>query len=96
MPPAQTTTPEPGWPTNDGPLRTLAALGIIPDANTPISWLRAPTSQHTVKGPSWKFKPLFLHREAICALAALTLEGYNVHISPDYAPDRFQVTIRPN
>jgi hypothetical protein len=83
-----------GWPTTEGPLKTLATLGLVPHPEAPISWLRDPVAHQTPDGPAWKFRPLFLNPDAICALAALALEGYNVHVLP--ARQFLQVTIRSN
>lgn len=88
-----TTAQTPGWPTDRGPIATLALLGLI--KAPPINWLRSPTTSETRNGTSWRFAPVFLRAEAIRALAALTLEGYEVQIDPHHETGQLlHVTIR--
>jgi hypothetical protein len=71
-----------GWPTHTGPLRTLAELGNVPTGTTP-NWLNEPTHEFDSGRTGYKCRT---HRglspETILDLAALIVEGYQVHVNP--------------
>ena len=76
-----------GWPTDTGPLHTLHELGLHDD----LKWLHYPYTDTYNGVENFHAKTSFLSNEPIRALAAISLEGFQVFVDPDQAGLRIKI-----
>jgi len=74
-----------GWPSTTGPLLTLQRMGIHPNPKQRPRWLSFPKTQDDNGFATYKGSCKFMNKEGLRALAALTLEGWDVHLNPTTA-----------
>jgi len=73
---------EAGWPADRGPLKTLHEAGLIPYPAFRPRWLHYPKIQHSNGKEVYRASTKFMNKDGLRALAALTLEGWEVHVNP--------------
>lgn len=71
-----------GWPATTGPLVTLQRIGLVKDARRRPAWLSFPKTEDHGEFIAYKASCKFMNKEGLRALAALTLEGWDVHVNP--------------
>ena len=85
-------TDAPGWPADSGPLHTLHALGLIDDPARSPDWLHCPSTATIAGVEVYHAGTHYLNNISLVALAALTLEGWNVQIKKKNARLRIKVS----
>ena len=71
---------QPGWPVDTGPLRTLQDIGIIPEGSNRLTWASDSRTLTTNGRTTYKALCMFMNKQALRELAALTFEGWNVNV----------------
>ena len=80
-----------GWPTDSGPLHTLHELGLHDDLEFHPRWLHHAYSDTYNGVQNFHGSTNFLSNEPLRALAAISLEGYQVFVDPDEAGLRIKI-----
>ena len=80
-----------GWPTDSGPLRVLHELGLHDDLELLPKWLHHAYSDTYNGVENFHGSTNFLSNEPLRALAAISLEGWQVFVDPDEAGLRIKI-----
>ena len=79
------------WPTDSGPLYTLHELGLHDDLEFNPKWLHHAYSDTYQGNQAYYGSTSFLTNGPVRALAAISLEGFQVFVDPDGAGLRIKI-----